>query len=296
MHARLLTPSWLALLITGSLLVATARAAGCAADNCARAVTGTRRGAAAQASAKADCNSFMAKTITAPAITITSIVTATVAPAASAPVKRDSLATPAYASACSGASRYSSACSCWGITGTTVTVIPTSTAAITITAIPSPATTYTPDIPPSYTNCVFNPDAGTSFDVLAPANAGGLPIVKNGTLAVVSSATPAPVRYKAIKPLATPRGVYDIVLDTPSTFPTQFLAIFDDGAVGFTTVSSKSQQFITSEQGRFITSVFSFTCDGRITAGIVGAEEFRFAVAGDGKVLATGTETLRVGA
>lgn len=41
---------------------------GCNADNCARAVTGTRRGDAFVTSAKADCSSFMTKTVTGTAV------------------------------------------------------------------------------------------------------------------------------------------------------------------------------------------------------------------------------------
>ncbi|EXJ70285.1 uncharacterized protein A1O5_06353 [Cladophialophora psammophila CBS 110553] len=68
----------------------------CAADNCARAVTGT----AAQpplATRQADCSAFF-RPVPTPTV-------------------------PAYASACSGATRYSSACSCLGITAPTYTCL-----------------------------------------------------------------------------------------------------------------------------------------------------------------------------
>jgi len=75
-----------------------ARATGCNADNCARAVTGTRSGKIPDATSRmADCSSFMLTTV-GPS---TTIVPSQV---------------PPYASACSGTQRYSSACSCWGIT------------------------------------------------------------------------------------------------------------------------------------------------------------------------------------
>lgn len=43
-------------------------AGACNADNCARAVTGTRRSDAFGTSAKADCSSFMTKTVTGSAV------------------------------------------------------------------------------------------------------------------------------------------------------------------------------------------------------------------------------------
>ncbi len=40
----------------------------CNADNCARAVTGTRRGDAFVTSAQGDCSAFQQKTVTAPVV------------------------------------------------------------------------------------------------------------------------------------------------------------------------------------------------------------------------------------
>src|ERR1700722_601100 len=80
---------------------------GCNANNCARAVTGTRPGKVPDVSSrKSDCSSFMATTVlTYPDGRPWSTVTAT--------------AVPTYASACSTpispASAYASACSCWGV-------------------------------------------------------------------------------------------------------------------------------------------------------------------------------------
>ncbi|OAL40155.1 hypothetical protein AYO20_00575 [Fonsecaea nubica] len=68
----------------------------CGADNCARAVTGTA-GQPPLATRQADCSAFFSP---APTPTV-----------------------PTYASACSGASRYSSACSCLGITAPTYTCV-----------------------------------------------------------------------------------------------------------------------------------------------------------------------------
>jgi hypothetical protein len=48
-------------------LVSANNSANCVADNCARAVTGTAKGTAHVATAKADCSSFMQQTVTIPA-------------------------------------------------------------------------------------------------------------------------------------------------------------------------------------------------------------------------------------
>jgi len=86
---------------------------GCNANNCARAVTGTRSGKMpAVTSRQADCSSFMEATVYTNYFgTAVSTVTPTVV--------------PTYASACStpGSPQmaYSSACSCWSITPTTTT-------------------------------------------------------------------------------------------------------------------------------------------------------------------------------
>ncbi|EJP67876.1 small secreted protein [Beauveria bassiana ARSEF 2860] len=108
------------LVIVALALLPCALATECNADNCARAVTGTRRGDDFVSSAQGDCSRFMQKTVTAPAMTITS----TVAP-------------PWYASACSGTVRYASACSCWGIPGDAVTITPTTTVTTTLNAAPT---------------------------------------------------------------------------------------------------------------------------------------------------------------
>ncbi|KAK6543520.1 hypothetical protein TWF694_000266 [Orbilia ellipsospora] len=86
----------------------------CPADNCARAVTGTRSGKVPDVTSRmADCSSFMRTTVQ-PSTTIV-------------PTQ-----VPAYASACSGTVRYSTACSCWGIGSTTIVPIATYTGVIQV--------------------------------------------------------------------------------------------------------------------------------------------------------------------
>ncbi|KAL6693311.1 hypothetical protein J3F84DRAFT_350715 [Trichoderma pleuroticola] len=118
------------------------RTNGCNADNCARAVTGTRDGLLPITSRQADCSSFMQATVT-PAPTTTTI-TITVDPEVTPKAKRavaDASAVtvyptfiPEYADNCPDTFGYSSACSCWGITATTTTAAtPTQTEIVTVT-------------------------------------------------------------------------------------------------------------------------------------------------------------------
>ena len=87
---------------------------------------------------------------------------------------------PEYASACSGPSRYSSACSCWGVTPTTI-FLPTSVTTITIgNAIPHPVTaTITVTTRPSYTNTTSSQQS----TLLLPSNT---------TMTSIPSSSPTP--------------------------------------------------------------------------------------------------------
>ncbi|KAK2757461.1 AAA family ATPase [Colletotrichum kahawae] len=155
----------------------------CNANNCARAVTGTRLGPQTQASRRADCSSFQRTTITrfetTTFVTVTSSATfdftRTVAPSTvtvtttvppiiinpslsvdfpeppivtsfPGPNRRDLEGrqlvssvlfppVPFYASACSGAAAYRSACSCWGITPSFVTNSFPGATTVTITSL-----------------------------------------------------------------------------------------------------------------------------------------------------------------
>ncbi|OAA41404.1 hypothetical protein NOR_05482 [Metarhizium rileyi] len=120
-----------------------ARNGHCGGDNCARQVTGTRDGLIAITSRKNDCSNFMKTTVVPDATTVT--VTVTVEPDEPAALTKRNIeyraateaptAVPAYASSCNSAGKYSSACSCWGITAVTTTApVPTKTVTVTVTA------------------------------------------------------------------------------------------------------------------------------------------------------------------
>jgi hypothetical protein len=254
----------------------------CNADNCARAVTGTRRGDPHIPSARADCSSFLATTVLADAVTIT--VTAAPSGSATAPASHP---VPGYASACGKSGQYASACSCWGVTGAKVTVTPTSTVVATSTKPePSgPVVPYEPEIPADYEKCAFNPDPSASFQMADPNT--GLPIIKNGTLAkVVEHVTEdyEPPTYKPVK-VAGSKGLFDLVLEEGGK--SYYLAIYKSNKVGFVEKSSNGQDYVADGSDSYITSAFAFTCEGRITAGILGVSEFFFIVTDDQRVVVT---------
>ncbi|KAK6542382.1 hypothetical protein TWF694_006338 [Orbilia ellipsospora] len=140
-----------ALAVTGVL-------ADCAHDNCLRAIIAS---AVKTRSGVADCASYFAvATITPPPSTVTVTVAHTVTKATDtiqpARQRRDlnrritaAASIPAYASACSGLARYSSACSCVGVAvgGTFTAPTPVTTVTVTsTTTIPLLSATNYPDV------------------------------------------------------------------------------------------------------------------------------------------------------
>ncbi|KAK6528619.1 hypothetical protein TWF281_009857 [Arthrobotrys megalospora] len=114
---------------------------GCNRDNCLRAVI---RGGFPYGNGAADCSSFLLTTVTpaASSVTVTEKATITVfytqnvgprgLEARQVTVTPSNI--PAYASACMGRARYSSACSCIGVKPSTTTApTPVKTVTITVT-------------------------------------------------------------------------------------------------------------------------------------------------------------------
>ncbi|KAL0934956.1 uncharacterized protein CTRU02_209547 [Colletotrichum truncatum] len=272
----------------------TAIAYSCSNDNCARAVTGTRRGIAFASGAKTDCQNFMIQTHTV-----------TIATSAAPTAKT----IPTYASECSGTSRYSSACSCWGITAstisredqtTTVTVsasaVSTSASSTSVVSTTTVSTTtastsavptggYQPAIPSSYDQCVFDPATGGEFELYTP---NGLAIVNKDGKAVETDDASIPVDpFKFSHPSGAPNGLYDIVLNAGGQ--TLYLAVFKTGAVGFVDTSSNGQSYVGTDN-QYITTIWSVECDGLTSAGIVGGESFDFIVTDNGDLIVLTSE------
>ncbi|KAK3326539.1 hypothetical protein B0H66DRAFT_163614 [Apodospora peruviana] len=184
----------LALFASSPALVLAKCAPVCHADNCARAVTGTRQGPVFTSQAKVDCSSFVVTTSYGHTSTVT-------APAPSSVVVEKVI--PEYASACSGPAAYASACSCYGIKshvvtetdGTTIVTvppvssssppsipssspipssssIPSSSPIPSSSSIPSSSTSSAP--PPGCTGGLTDCGGGTCLDIRSdPANCGG---------------------------------------------------------------------------------------------------------------------------
>lgn len=137
--------------------------AACNADNCARAVTGTAFGAAASSSHMAQCSSYFSTTIVPPSTTVfspvaTSYVLSTVGAVLPTPVallQSPGTSTtivptdiPAFASqACNGNTtpvpvRFSSACSCGGVSQAITTALPQPPSWSTLLHRPSPTLSF----------------------------------------------------------------------------------------------------------------------------------------------------------
>ncbi|KAL3421685.1 hypothetical protein PVAG01_05841 [Phlyctema vagabunda] len=150
----------LALAAAVSSSVLAPRAGVCNADNCLRAIRNTAKPGAA------DCSAFLRTTVTPATVTMTTYLTVSQAVSSivsvtqtntleetattveqltettsitvAANAKRAAPTVPAYASPCSGEVRYSSACSCLGVTATATIVAPAPSTWVTISE-----TTYT---------------------------------------------------------------------------------------------------------------------------------------------------------
>ncbi|KAK3313967.1 putative salivary secreted peptide [Apodospora peruviana] len=254
---------------------------GCNANNCARAVTGTRQGPVFTSKAKQDCSDFVVTTKYGNTVTITAATTPT-------PVSK---VIPTYASACSSSSAYVSACSCYGISSGTVTKSADTT---TVTVTPGPVSStpatpsgppYVPDIPASYETCDFDPVSGGEFELLDP---NALAIVnKNGKAAELADPAAEASQFVFSHPPAAPAQLFDAVI-TGGTKPL-YLAIFKSGVVGFVETSSNGQSYVSSPDGEYITTVWSVQCNGLATAGILGGAEFQFTVKDNGEIVLAAT-------
>ncbi|TAQ86591.1 hypothetical protein B7494_g5101 [Chlorociboria aeruginascens] len=275
-------------------------------DNCARAVTGTAAGATHVASAKQDCSNFLITTTTLPSTTTETVYTTITETSGlslrdinqvnsgtdlPAYAKRDAgtPVLPAYATACSGSAAYSSACSCFGIFERTVTssyasiaVFVSATATTMSTSVASSSgvatstSVYNPPIPSSYSGCMIDPNNATQLIELIDSNTGISFINADGIAVEAVDQVVNLTQYHFAPTKDGPAGVYDLVADDGD-----FVAVFDDGHVGFTPTSSDGQTYIASPKGNYVTSIWSVDCNGNILAGILGGSPFQLGLGGD---------------
>ncbi|KAJ9633662.1 hypothetical protein H2199_009300 [Coniosporium tulheliwenetii] len=251
------------LAVSSSSLAAVTERAACNADSCARAVTGTRRGISFQSSARADCAKFLATTVTLPAETTTLVETVTtVIPGSEhsineraegsstngAPIPTTGV--PSYATPCSNAVKYASACSCWGVSGSTETV----TAEAELRDWLKDNTEALQEL--------IDPNTGISF------------VNVDGRATLAMDIFEGLTTYHLVAMENGPSGVFDLVSDSG-----KFVAIFEDGHVGFVDASSNGQDYVADGNGaKSVTTVWSVTCDGGLVAGILGVHQFELGV------------------
>ena len=188
----------LALLSAGSTVYGVSipkRATGCKSDNCLNALigTGSNQGTTRPVIAKSDCSKFMTETVVLapPAVTTTvgsgrsnnkrsgSAVAYTTSTILNSVI-------PTYASACASAAQFSSACSCAGVTGTTIT---STASASTVTVTSSSSIFSVSQVPLSSlapTTTVIGPQATPTQ--LATQTAVAIPLIVNPTLDDISAA------------------------------------------------------------------------------------------------------------
>ena len=142
---------------------------------------------------------------------------------------------------------------------------------------PSPvyAAPYKPSVPFSgYEYCRVNPSDRIPFELLDTNS--GLPLINNNGLAELPTVVmeDSEIQLLSFKEVTgAPSGLFDMVFGQD-----KYLAIFESRKVGFVSASTNGQTYAGTGPDRYITTVFSLTCEGRITAGIVDGETFELEV------------------
>ncbi|KAK4161640.1 hypothetical protein QBC43DRAFT_380556 [Cladorrhinum sp. PSN259] len=147
---------------------------------------------------------------------------------------------------------------------------------------------YQPIIPQSYEGCVFSPNSPIEFDLLTP---NALPIVNRNGRAVEEADPTASTRFLAWDP--TPpnvqAGLHDIRLSTQGSQPVLYLAVFQDGTVGWVGTSSNGQMPVMGPGGKkYITTIWSLQCNGIATSGIIGGIQLKYHIDDRGRIRWTG--------
>ncbi|KAL2068681.1 hypothetical protein VTL71DRAFT_15019 [Oculimacula yallundae] len=168
---------------------------------------------------------------------------------------------PPFVTQCSSSpARISSACSCLAQINSLSTMkpLPTST----------PASVYAaPPVPSSYESCLVDPTApDLTFRFIDPTT--GIPVINNGGLAQKASVILDTIPEFNFQQTSTP-GIYDLKVGD------QFLAADLTGKAIFVP-SSTGQKFVAANGNAYITSLFSYGCDGVLSIGIPGVVPYEF--------------------
>lgn len=121
-------------------------------------------------------------------------------------------------------------------------------------------TVYQAATPPDYSHCQFDPTAqAASFNLLDPAD--GVPFLSLNGLARKSTEVLGSFSPYTFVPVSSVTGVFDLVSDG------LYLA-FDLSGNGMFVEQSSNGGYITQGTSTYITSIFSFSCDGKLQLGI----------------------------
>ncbi|KAF3118690.1 hypothetical protein TWF594_006087 [Orbilia oligospora] len=147
----------------------------------------------------------------------------------------------------------------------------------TSTSVPaSTPSIYNPPVPSSYDECVADPgNPDLAFVLLEPEYLR--PLVRDGNYLKIATENPEDtgIHIPEFKFNGTPgvfpgTYVYDLVLGE------EYVAVEDSGRVSFQTKSSGPAVYLTNNNATYITSIFSYSCDGALTIGIPGLIEYGF--------------------
>ncbi|KAJ9663101.1 hypothetical protein H2201_005772 [Coniosporium apollinis] len=157
-----------------------------------------------------------------------------------------------------------------------------SSTASTTSSIPSPSSgptgTYLPPVPTSYAECLFDPYKGSQTIELIDVNTGVSFVNVGGRAALAMDRVDNGLTtYHLVAPANGPSGVFDLVSDSG-----KYVAVFEDGQVGFVDESSNGQNQIVDGSGaKYLTTVWSVTCDGELVAGILGGSQLQLGLIGN---------------
>ncbi|KAF3187576.1 hypothetical protein TWF225_004278 [Orbilia oligospora] len=137
------------------------------------------------------------------------------------------------------------------------------------TSISTPTSTYNPPAPSSYEGCMADPgNPDLVWKLLEPEH--GIPLLRDGKyLKVPTEVTEGIPEFKFKKIPGLLPGTYDVVLGE------EYVAVEDSGRVSFQSKSS-GPDYITDNGVTFITSIFSYSCDGVLKIGLPGIIEYEF--------------------
>ncbi|KAF3179997.1 hypothetical protein TWF751_011571 [Orbilia oligospora] len=147
----------------------------------------------------------------------------------------------------------------------------------TSTSVPaSTPSIYNPPVPSSYDECVADPgNPDLVFNLYEPEYLR--PLVRDGNYLKIATENPedTDIHIPGFKFNGTPgvfpgTYVYDLLLGE------EYVAVEDSGRVSFQTKSSGPAVYLTNNNATYITSIFSYSCDGALTIGVPGVIEYGF--------------------